>query len=115
MAHRSSSRWLAPLALLAALIAVWVVVQSTTGDDQSSSTQTRKSETNVKTSTGGRTTAADAPTNASSEPRTYTVKAGDTLGTIAEVTGVPIDQLLEVNPELDPQSLSVGQRIRLRR
>jgi hypothetical protein len=28
---------------------------------------------------------------------------------------VPLDEILRLNPDLDPQSLSPGQRIRLRR
>jgi LysM repeat protein len=118
MAHHPPSRWLAPLALLVALVAVWVVVQSTTGDGEKASTApSRDAGTGGKTSTGSRTATTGTTTAAtgSGESPSYTVKAGDTLGTIAETTGVPIDQLLELNPELDPQSLSVGQRIRLRR
>jgi LysM repeat protein len=43
------------------------------------------------------------------------VVAGDTPSTIAEKTGVPLDQLEELNPDIDPQQLSPGQRLRLRR
>jgi len=45
---------------------------------------------------------------------TYTVKAGDTLGGIAEKTGVSVEELQELNPQLDPQALVSGQRLRLR-
>lgn len=114
MAHRSPARWLAPIALLAALAAVGLVLQSTTGDETSSgstsSTPTR--EAGSRTSTSSRTTTAETT---SSSPKTYRVKAGDTLGAIAEATGVSIAELQELNPELDAQSLSVGQPIRLRR
>jgi LysM repeat protein len=44
----------------------------------------------------------------------YRVRLNDTLGLIAEQTGVPVEQLEALNPELDPQNLIVGQRIRLR-
>ena len=44
----------------------------------------------------------------------YSVKLNDTLGLIAEKTDVPVERLEELNPELDPQNLVVGQRIRLR-
>lgn len=44
----------------------------------------------------------------------YTVKLNDTLGLIAEKTDVPVERLEELNPELDPQNLIVGQRIKLR-
>jgi LysM repeat protein len=42
------------------------------------------------------------------------VKLNDTLGLIAEKTDVPVERLQELNPELDPQNLIVGQRIKLR-
>ena len=44
----------------------------------------------------------------------YTVKTGDTLGSIAEETGVPVERLQELNPEVDPQALVSGQKIKLR-
>jgi hypothetical protein len=44
----------------------------------------------------------------------YRVQLNDTLGLISEKTGVPVETLEVLNPELDPQNLVVGQRIRLR-
>ncbi|CAA9487250.1 MAG: hypothetical protein AVDCRST_MAG45-525 [uncultured Solirubrobacterales bacterium] len=44
----------------------------------------------------------------------YTVQAGDTLGSIAEDKNLSVEQIQELNPQLDPQALSAGQRIRLR-
>ena len=44
----------------------------------------------------------------------YTVKTGDTLGGIAATVGVSVTRLQELNPELDPQALVSGQKIRLR-
>ena len=41
-------------------------------------------------------------------------KAGDNLGSIAEKTQVPIETLQELNPELDPQALVSGQKIKLK-
>ena len=38
------------------------------------------------------------------------MKTGDTLGAIAEKTGVPVEQLQELNPELDPQALVRARR-----
>jgi LysM repeat protein len=32
---------------------------------------------------------------------------------VSERTGVSVDTLQELNPDIDPQSLQVGQRIRL--
>jgi LysM repeat protein len=44
----------------------------------------------------------------------YVVKSGDTLAAIAEKTGVPVEQLQALNPELDPRALVTGQRVTLR-
>jgi LysM repeat protein len=108
---------MAPLALLVALAAVGYVVTSSTRDDEGSSSggSSSSSESDrTQTSTRSRTSTARTQT-APSEPRTYTVQSGDTLGTISEETGVPVETLLELNPELDPQSLNVGDSVRLRR
>lgn len=45
---------------------------------------------------------------------TYTIQAGDTLGGIASDKDVTVERLQELNPGLDPQVLTAGQRIRLR-
>ena len=47
-------------------------------------------------------------------PAAYTVKAGDTLGGIAAKTGVSLSRIQELNPDLDPQALVSGQKIKLR-
>jgi len=94
------ARLLAPLSLIVCIVAVLVVVQSTLSDDAETSTP-------VATTTTQRTTTTPAR-------KTYRVRSGDTLGAIAERTGVPVDRLVELNPDVDPQSLRTGQRIRLR-
>jgi LysM repeat protein len=47
-------------------------------------------------------------------PATYTIKANDTLSGIAEQNGTTVERLQELNPELDPQGLVAGQKIKLR-
>ena len=58
------------------------------------------------------TSTAPARDRTTTQPKkqaaTYTVKVGDTLGSIAETTGVPVEKLLELNPDLDP----AGARVR---
>jgi LysM repeat protein len=46
--------------------------------------------------------------------RNYVVKPGDSYGSIADRFGVSVARLEELNPEVDPQALVVGQRIKLR-
>jgi LysM repeat protein len=106
---------MAPIVLLAAIAAVGYVVSSALREDEQGSSSRSRDAGGAKTSTGRKTSTGARTTTTSSQPRTYTVKSGDTLGTIAEQTGVSVAELQELNPDLDPQSLTVGDRIRLRR
>jgi LysM repeat protein len=47
-------------------------------------------------------------------PATYTIKTGDNLPSIASKTGLTVQQIQELNPELDPYGLQSGQKIKLR-
>ena len=97
------------MALVASLAAVALVVSSTTGNDDNGGD-------------GGNATRTAEPRQPQQDRRQrrrpqrtfYRVRLNDTLGLIAEQTGVPVEQLEALNPELDPQNLIVGQRIRLR-
>ena len=106
MARRSPARFLAPLALVGFVVALFVVVNGTRDDAGSG---------------GGATPAASAsPTpgkrqKARKVRKTYKVKPGDTPSSIAVKTHVPLSQIQELNPKLDDQTLSVGQKIKLRR
>jgi LysM repeat protein len=107
MEKRSSvlARLLAALALAAAVVVVIVIVSAATSDDTQQgqrhhrSGQTKHEGKNVKK----RTKAA-----------TYTVQSGDTLTAIAHKTGVPVAEMLALNPEVDPQILIAGQVLKLR-
>jgi LysM domain len=47
-------------------------------------------------------------------PRYYRVRAGDTLATIAARTKTPVAKLRRLNPSVQPTSLFIGQRLRVR-
>ena len=105
---RSPARLLAPLALVVFALAVALVVLSASAGDEGNGGNDTAAD---RTSTSAQTTTTTPTT-----PRraTYTVKTGDTLVLIAEKTGVPVERLQELNPELDPQALLSGQKINLR-
>ena len=109
MGHRSFARFLAPLALVAFCIALFMVVTS-------SSTEPETTAPNRATDTTRPTGTPDDEERSRERkgPRRYTVKPGDTPSSIAEETGVPLEEILRLNPDLDPQTLSPGQRIKLR-
>ena len=97
MRRRSPARFLAPLALIAAAIAVYTVAQpepSTTSGPTPSVATTQKAKPKKQAAS-------------------YTVKAGDTLSGIAEKTGVPLETIQELN-DVDANSLRVGRKLRLR-
>jgi LysM repeat protein len=100
MVARSRGRWLAPIALLGILVAIGLVVRA-----ELKSSPRPPATPFVSTSTTG-TTAAPVTF--------YIVKAGDSLSTIAAKTGVPVGQLEALNPNVDPNVLHTGQRLRLR-
>lgn len=107
MPHRSPARWLAPIALLAAVLAVFLVARPSTEEDSGSSSSGAPAA--QQTSTSARTTT----TRRRSAPRTYTVQAGDVLSAIAEKTGVSLERLQELNPDVDANALRTGQKLKL--
>ena len=46
--------------------------------------------------------------------KTYEVQSGDTLTSIAHETGVPVADILKLNPGVDPQILISGEKLKLR-
>ncbi|MGA2009094.1 MAG: LysM domain-containing protein [Solirubrobacteraceae bacterium] len=86
---RNSARFLAPLALAAVALGVYLVVHST----HPGATRRRKLG-----------------------PKFYVVKPGDTLSAISARTKVSLTRLTTLNPALSaPYNLQTGQRLRLRR
>jgi LysM repeat protein len=110
MAGRSPARFLAPLALVAFVVALFLVVSSTGGGGDGSGSPASNTSQPEATATPA---AADGTPRR--KRRVYVVKPGDTPSGIAEKTGVSLEQLEEANPDLDPQLLAPGQRIRLPR
>jgi LysM repeat protein len=121
-------RMLAPISLVAfAVVFLIVIVSSLDGGSDSKSKSVRASaQRTEKRATGGRrtrtanttgttgATGASGATGAFANRRVYVVRAGDTLVEIADRTGVPIEELLSLNPSIDPQGLVTGQRVKLR-
>jgi hypothetical protein len=99
----SAPRLLAPIALVAAGVIVIVVITlsfAETDDDGRDR--------------GARQEQQATATTEASDDKYYVVESGDSFSTIAEKTGVPQETLEQLNPDLDPQALAPGQRIRLR-
>ncbi len=58
--------------------------------------------------------AARASRPSSEEAAVYVVQPNDTLAGIAETTGVPVEELQNLNPDIDPQALPSGATLKLR-
>jgi LysM repeat protein len=102
------ARFLAPIALAAVGVGVYLIVHSTL---------VHHAGPVVSTSS----TIANGPQHNPRKhrrlPRFYTVRAGDTLSNISSRMHVSVAQLTDLNRSLslDPNSLQTGQRLRLRR
>jgi LysM repeat protein len=96
------ARIFAAIALVAAVLAVVLIVSAGVKDD--SSGKGHKSETAKQ----------EPPTHQRTKAATYTVKPGDTLIAIAHKTGVPVSEIQALNPEVDPQILTEGEKLKLR-
>jgi LysM repeat protein len=94
---------MAPVAVLVAATAVYLVVQ----------TGLRGESSGTPTTTA--TTAANKTTASKKRPATYVVRSGDTLSLISHRTGISLEHLQEYNPSIDPNSLRTGQTLKLRK
>jgi LysM repeat protein len=106
---RSPARWLAPAALMVCALAVFIVVSTSGSSGGSSDTTSVEQPRSGSSSSSKRSTSKKKDAGG----RTYTVKPGDTLGGIAEKTGVPLSELQALNPDLDAQALQTGEKVKL--
>jgi LysM repeat protein len=104
MPQRRLTRFLAPIAFLAAVtIGVVVVRAGLEHNRHPAQTPTTTATTKQKTTTQPRKHRAG----------TYTVQSGDTLGSIARKKGTTVARLEQLNPGIDPTALRIGQKIRV--
>jgi LysM repeat protein len=104
------TRFAAPAAfLLAVTIAALLIRAGFEGGSSDSPART--------TAPGTTTTRPAATTTASTSTTTarrfYTIQAGDTLDIVAAKYGKTVDELLALNPGVDPHALRIGQKIRI--
>lgn len=105
---RNPARYLAPLALAATIAATYVIVHHTVLDKHSSLSTT----TSTTVQTVSHTSAGSH--HSSATKRSYTVRPNDTLSDIARRAGVSVATLESLNPAVNPNSLHVGQKLKLR-
>jgi LysM repeat protein len=110
------ARLAAPLAFFFAATVLVILVQraleSDAGEAGTAGTSTEQIDTAPVTTVPGTTTNSDLPRGC--RKQRYVVKSGDTLESISAKCGVSLDELLELNPEIDPLTLNPGDRIRIK-
>lgn len=95
------ARLLAVIGLITAIVVLIVAVGAATSTDEE---PTGNQQNPARQAT-------ERPTT---NKKRYKVQEGDNLTIISQKTGVPIARLEQLNPELDPQALQPGQRLKLR-
>ena len=104
------ARFAAPAAfLLAVTVAVLLVRAGFQGGSDSGGGTTAP----TTTSAAATTTTTTATTTTLPAKRFYTIQAGDTLDIVAAKYGKTVDDLLALNPGVDPHALRIGQKIRV--
>jgi LysM repeat protein len=101
------ARLVAPAAFLLAVTGVVLLVRSSL---RSSEPATRTATTVSTKQTAG-SPARPRPDAAKSY---YLISSGDTLGAIADRFGTTVDDLLKLNPGIEPTALRPGEQIRVR-
>jgi LysM repeat protein len=101
---RSPARIFAPLSLVACAVAVLVIVNHNNASSGGSNSINRPAATSTASTTKQRT---------KKTPKSYIVKQGDVLSAIAIKTGVSLDTLIRLNPNVDAQTLHAGQKLKL--
>jgi LysM repeat protein len=99
MAVTNPGRLLAPVALVAAIVAVVLVTTSALGHHHAVRARTDRHAPVVHRTV--------------SQKSYYVIRIGDSLSSISVKTGVPISKLEALNPSIDPGALQAGQRLRL--
>jgi LysM repeat protein len=110
----SPARLLAPIALVLTALALIIVVSS--GGDDSSSGGSGAEPTATATAASNREERRERREQAQddeADTKTYTVKSGDSPSSIAEAEGISVDELLEANPDADPNALGVGDELEI--
>jgi LysM repeat protein len=115
--RRELTRYGAPAAFLLAVTIAVLLIKA--GLDNGSQDQTAVAPTTTARTTTARPTTtirltdSNAGTTTPANAQYYVIQSGDTLGSIAADHNTTVDQLLTLNPDVDPSALQPGQRLRV--
>ncbi|MGZ8740016.1 MAG: LysM peptidoglycan-binding domain-containing protein [Gaiellaceae bacterium] len=119
------TRYGAPAAFLAAVTIAVILIKAGLNDGSGSTTTvgalptTSTATKPVTTPKLVLTTATATAFETTTETTTpgaeyYVVESGDTLGSIAQKHNTTVDELMTLNPGIDPTALHIAQRIRVK-
>ena len=98
-------RYGAPAAFLAAVTIAVLLVRSGLQTKASPGTTSVATTQSTPTTTG---------TTTATQKQFYRLRAGETLSDVAIRFGTTVEDLLALNPGIEPTNLNIGQRIRVR-
>ena len=104
------ARVLAVLALAVVALAIILVISSSLGESDKDGDGDKPAIQRQNNNNSGN----DGDQDQNSPPKFYVVQPGDSLSLIAEKTGVSLERLQQLNPDIDPQLLPSGVKLRLR-
>lgn len=119
--RRELKRYGAPALFLLAVTVAVLLVKS--GLDSGSSSETTATPTTTQTTTPTQptttitltdsVTSTVSTTTAPANAQYYVIQSGDTLGSVAAKYNTTVDELMTLNPGVDPSALQPGQRLRV--
>ncbi len=113
--HARLARYAAPAAfLLAATIAILLVRAGLDNGDTSAPPAATTTEVTPTTTEQEPGTTETGTSSVPADAEFYEIEPGDTLAVIADQYDTTVEELLVLNPDLDPVALTVGQRIRVK-
>jgi LysM repeat protein len=107
-------RWAAPAAFLAALTIAVLLIRAGLNHNGGAATTPTVAVPTATITTPARATTGTAATTPNTAARYVTVQSGDTYGSIATRNGTSVQQLEQLNPGVSSNSLTVGQKIRVK-
>jgi len=114
MEEIDAQRWVLPGLLTLLILGAFLIIVTNGGGEDTVQAVDRPVRTNTSTTASKpSTTAAPAPVAASSSGRFVKIQPGDTPTSIADRSGISTEELLDLNPSIDPDSLTPGQNLKL--
>lgn len=116
--HDRLARYAAPAAFLLAFTIAVLLVRSglSNGTEPASVPVTTAAETTTTADTQPATTSetSTGTTTDVAGAEFYEIEPGDTLADVADRYDTTVEELLVLNPDVDPVALTIGQRIRVK-